>query len=156
MQFRKFEPSTSVSMKEGLVCDQQERNCKFTCKLFCCQCCSFCQRVSTKERCKSQLSLSLSMNKVCERCCSRSTCRGQIAPVLGEVVSPRGQSQSGNSTQGRLHPPLPVLAKFDQVTNCHKLLYKPPQESLLAGGIASAFEQKCSGTGSNSKIPGVL
>ena len=115
------------------------------CKLLCCKSCSFCQRVSTKERCKSQLLLSLSKNKVCERCflcrslefckschncsncCSRSTSKGQIAPVLGEMGSPRGQPQSGNSTQRRLHPLLPVPAKFDQVTNCyvnpHKNLY---------------------------------
>ena len=66
------------------------------------------------------------------------------------------QLQSGNSTQRRLHPPLPVLAKFDQVTNCHKLLCKFPQEPLLAGGIASPSDQKCGGTSSNSKIPGFL
>ena len=81
----------------------------------------------------------------CSNCCSRSTCRGQTAPVLGEVGSPRGQPQSGNSTRRGLHPPLPVPSKFDQVTNYHKLL-----ERLLVGGIASAFEQKCCGTGSNS------
>ena len=131
------------------------------------QSCSFCKRLYSKERYKSQLLLSLSKNKVCERCflcillefckschkcpncCSRSTCRGQIAPVLGEVCNPRGQPQSGNSTHRRLHPPLLVPAKFDQVTNRHKLLCKSPQEPLLVGGIASASEQKCSGTGSN-------
>ena len=40
--------------------------------------------------------------------------------------------------------------------NCHKLLCKSPQEPLLAGGFASAGEQKCSRTGHNSKISGVL
>ena len=66
------------------------------------------------------------------------------------------QSQGGNSTQRRLHPPLLVPAKFDQVTNCHKLLCESPQEPLLAGGFASASDHKCSGTGGNSKIPGFL
>ena len=87
---------------------------------------------------------------------SRSTCRGMIPPVLGEVGSPRGQPQSGNSTQGRLHPPPQVPAKFDQASNCYRLLCKSPQEPLLVGGIASTSEQKCSGTSSNSKISGVL
>ena len=63
-----------------------------------------------------------------------------------------GQSQSCNNPQGRLHPPLPVLAKFDQVTHHHKLLCKSPQEPLLDGGIASVFEPKFSATGSNSEI----
>ena len=89
-------------------------------------------------------------------CCYRSTCRGQVAPVLGEVGSPWGQPQRYNSPQGRLHPPLSVLAKFDQVTHHHKLLCKSPKEPLLVGGIASAFKQKCSGTGSNSEISRVL
>ena len=140
----------------------------------CCKSCSFCQRVFTKGRYKYQLWLSLSKNKVCERCflcrslefckschkcpncCSRSSSRGKVAPVLGVVGSLRGQPQGGNSTQSGLHPPLPVQTQLDQVTNCHKLLYKPPQESILAGGIVSASDQKCSRTGSNSKIPGLL
>ena len=92
----------------------------------------------------------------CPSCCSRSTCRGQIAPVLGKVGSPRGQSQGSNSTHRGLHPPLPVQTQLDQVTNCHKLLCQLPQEALLDGGFVSAGEQKCSRAGSNSKIPGVL
>ena len=108
--------------------------------------------------------------KVCERCClciSLDLCKSQISQLLlqirGQIIlvfedlgSPRGQPQSGNSTQRGLHPPLPVTAKFDQVTNYHKLLCKSSQEPLLVGGIASAFEQKCCGTGSKSKISKVL
>ena len=74
------------------------------------------KRVFTKERCKFQLLSSQSKIKVCERCflctslefwkschkcpncCSRSTCKGQIAPVLGAVGSPRGQPQGSNIT----------------------------------------------------------
>ena len=96
-----------------------------------------------KERRKSRTSV---VNKICERCfwcrsivfcklchkcptcCNTSTCRGQISSVLGKMGSPRHQPQSCNSPQGRLHPTLPVLAKFDPVTKGHKLLCRSPQE----------------------------
>ena len=45
----------------------------------------------------------------------------------------------------------PDLTRSPTVISC-----KSPQEPLLVGGIASAFEQKCSGTGSNSEISRVL
>ena len=124
-------------------------------------------------RCKSQQWSSF-RNKICERCflcrslqfckvchkchncSSRSTCRGQIAPVLGTMGSPGGQSQTCNSPQGRLHPPLPVPAKFEQVKHHHKLLCRCPQKPLPGGGIASAFKQKCSGNVNNSEIYRVL
>ena len=67
--------------------------------------------------------------------------QGPDCTSFGKMGSPRGQSQSGKITRRRLHPPLPVPAKCDQVTNCHKLLCKSPQEPLLAGGIASASDQ---------------
>ena len=70
--------------------------------------------------------------------------------------SPEGKSQGSNSTQRRLHPPLPVQIQLDQVTNCHKQLCQPPQNPAPFGGTVSAGEQKCSRTGSNSKITGVL
>ena len=70
--------------------------------------------------------------------------------------SPRRQLQSINSPQRRLHSPLPVPAKFDQVTHHNKLLCKSPQEPLPVGGIASAVEQKCSRVGQKSRISGLL
>ena len=152
----KFEPFTSDGRKQGL--DQQEQDCKFTCKLLCCKC-SFCYQVATKERRNSQLLSQFPRNKVCERCpscCYRSTCRGQTAPVLRKIGSSGGKSQGSNSTQRGLHPPLPVRAQLDQITNCHKQLCKSPQEPALVGDPASAGEQKCSRTGSNSKITAFL
>ena len=92
----------------------------------------------------------------CPNCCSRSTCRGQIAPILGKMGSPRCRPQSDNSPQGRLHTTLPVSAKLDQVTQCHKLLCKSPQEPLPVGGIPSASEQKCNRTSNKSNISGLL
>ena len=70
--------------------------------------------------------------------------------------SPGGKSQSCNSTQRGLHPPLPFLAKFGQVTHSHKLLCKSPHELLPVGGIASVSDKKCSGTGNHSKVTRVF
>ena len=92
----------------------------------------------------------------CPNCCYRSTCRGQTAPVLEKMGSPGGKSQACNRTQRELHPPLPVLAKFDQVTHSHKLLCESPQKQLPVGGIASASDQICSRTGNHSKVTRVL
>ena len=137
----------------------------------CCKSCSFCRRVTAKERCKSRSS---KLNKVCERCflckptefctkchkcptcCTKSTCRGQITPVWGKMGSPRSQSQSVNSPQGRVHTSLTVPAKSDKNSHNNKLLCKSPQEQLPVGGIASAFGQKCCRVSSKSTILGVL
>ena len=161
-----------INQKGLFSSDQQCKNKNsFKCKLWCCKTCSFFRRVVTKESLKSQLSY---CNKYCERhflcksvefcrschkcpnCCPKSTCRGQISPVWGKMGSLRCQPQSGNSPQGMLHPTLPVPAKFDQVTKCHKLLSKSPQEPLPVGGIASAYVQKCNRTSNKSNISGLL
>ena len=63
-----------------------------------------------------------------------------------------GVSPKVVSPQGRLHPPIPVKGRFDQVINYNKLLCESLQEPLPGGGIASAYEQKCSRTGPNSDI----
>ena len=95
-----------------------------------------------QERCKSRLS---STNKICERCflcrsivfckmchkcpncCSKSTCRDQIAPVLGKMGSPRHQPQSSSNPQRRLHPTLLVPATSPNIISCcvnpHRNLY---------------------------------
>ena len=73
-----------------------------------------------------------------------------------KMGSPRRQPQCFNSPQGRLHPTLSVPAILDQVTQCHKLFCKSPQEPLPVGGIASAFEEKCNRTGNKSNIFGLL
>ena len=91
---------------------------------------------------------------MCHKCpnfCSRSICEEPDCTSFGKKMgSPGGQSQSCSSPQRRLH--LPVPAKFDQITHHHELLYKFPGESLPGGGIASAFEQNCSGTDNNSRV----
>ena len=67
-----------------------------------------------------------------------------------------GASPEVVTTQRGLHPPLPVPAKFDQVTHSRKLMCKSPQEPLPGGGLASASDQKCSGISNNSKVTRVL
>ena len=47
----------------------------------------------------------------------------------------------------------PDLTRSPTVISCY---VNPPQEPLLAGGFSSAPDQKCSRTGSNSKISGFL
>ena len=44
--------------------------------------------------------------------------------------------------QGRIHSPLPVLAKSDKVIHYHKLLCLSSQESLPVGVIISTYEQQ--------------
>ena len=73
-----------------------------------------------------------------------------------KIGKPWGKLEGYNSIQRGLHPPLPVPAKFDQVTHSHKLLCKSPQEQIPVGGIASASDHKCSGTGNHSKVTRVF
>ena len=90
----------------------------------------------------------------CPNCCSRSACRGQIKPVLEEMGSLRRQPQSIDGPRRRLHSPLPVQAKLDQVPNHNKLLCKSPQEPPPVGGIASAVKQECNRVGQNQESLG--
>ena len=52
--------------------------------------------------------------------------------------------------------PLSDPDKSDKISNRHKLLCKFPQEPLLVRGIASAYRQKRSKTGTKSKVSGVF
>ena len=136
--------------------------------------CSFCARAFAKERNKSRgSSLSFSeklQNKICEtcflchsivlcqncgkcqKCCNKPTCRGQTTEFLAGLVGPRVQSQSGPDVKVGLHPPLPEQALSIKAPNGHKPLCEPPQEQLPVGGFASAYFQKCGGTGTKPKI----
>ena len=92
----------------------------------------------------------------CPNCCSRSTCRGQTTPVLGKMGSPGGKSESGNSTEGGLCPPLPVQTQLGLVTFHHKQLCKPTQTCLPSGSITTTFGQERSRTSSESELSRVL
>ena len=66
------------------------------------------------------------------------------------------RSESGSNPQRGLHPPLSDLAKTHKVSHSHKLLCQSPQEQLPAGGITSAYRQKCSGTSTKQNISELL
>ena len=55
-----------------------------------------------------------------------------------------------------LHLPLSDLAKTRKVSHSHKLLCQSPQEPLPAGGITSAYRQKCSGSSTKPNISGIF
>ena len=129
----------------------------FSCKPTC-RSCTFCCGASTNERFKSYYCKGSKVIKVCERgflclsiefctecekkCpswCSRSTCRGQIAPILGNMGNPEGQSQGYKDLQRRLHPPLLDPTKFDKVTDHYEWLCTSSQEQLPDRGITCTY-----------------
>ena len=140
--------------------------------------CSYCTRVFAKERNKSRgSSLSFSekfQNKICEtcflchsivlcqtcgkcqKCCNKPPCGGQTSEFLAGLVGPRGQSQNCPGLKVWLHPPIPKQASPIKAPNGHKPLCEPPQEQLPVGGFASAYFQKCGGTGTKPKISGIF
>ena len=64
--------------------------------------------------------------------------------------------ESGSNPERGLHPPLSDPAKTYKVSHSHKLLCQSSQEQLPAGGITSAYKQKCSGTSTKPNISGVF
>ena len=89
-------------------------------------------------------------------CCFKSTCRGKASKLLAGLTKSGHQSESGSNPKRGLHPPLSDPPQTSKISHCRKLLCKSPQEQLPAGGIASAYRQKCSRTSTKSKIPGFL
>ena len=102
----------------------------FTCKLSC-KSCTCCLKAATKERCKSGycktslikkceqcfLCRSIVLCKTCTKCdkfCTKSACRGQTKPVLGNLGSLGGRTQSGTNVETGLHPTFPNLTRSPQ------------------------------------------
>ena len=140
-------------------------NRHFKCKASCCSSCQYCTRAITKERFKSRaskLSLQRIQIKICEKCfwchsivlcpscykctkcCPQSSCRGQTSELLENLAGPRYRSKSGSNPQRGLHPPISDPTETSKISNRHKLLWQSPEEQLPAGGITSAYRQKCS------------
>ena len=90
------------------------------------------------------------------KCCLKSACGSETSKLLANLVESGCRSESSSNPERGLHPPLLDLAKFDKVSNRHKLLCQSPQEHLPAGGITSAYRQRRSRAGRQSKISGVF
>ena len=92
----------------------------------------------------------------CQKCCLKSACRGQTSKLLGNLAGSGCRSESGSNPERGLHPPFSDLAKTHKVSHSHNLLCQSPQEPLPAGGITSAYRQKCSGTSTKPNISGIF
>ena len=75
---------------------------------------------------------------------------------MANLAGSGGRSESCSNLERGLYPPVPEPAKTHKVSHSHKLLCQSPQEQLPAGGITSAYRQKCSGTSTKPNISGVF
>ena len=82
----------------------------------------------------------------------KSACWGQTSKLLANLAGKRCQTENSSNLERGLHPPLSDPAKPHKVSHCHKQLCQSPQEQLPAGGITSAYGQKCNRTGPQSNI----
>ena len=92
----------------------------------------------------------------CQKCCLKSACRLQTSKLLENLAGSGCRSESSTNPERGLHPPLSDQAKTHKVSHGHKLLCQSPQEQLPAGGITSAYSQKCCRTSKASNISRVL
>ena len=86
----------------------------------------------------------------------KSACRGQTSKLLANLAGKRCRTENSSNLERGLHPPLSDPAKPHKVSHCHKPLCQSPQEQLPAGGITSAYGQKCNRTGPQSNISRVF
>ena len=106
-----------------------------------CQRCFFCHSILLCSTC----------NK-CHECCLKSACRGQTSKLLANLVGEGCRTENNSNPERGLHPPLSDPAKPHKVPHCHKPLCQSPQEQLPAGGITSAYGQKCNRASPKSNI----
>ena len=88
--------------------------------------------------------------------CLKSVCRGQTSKLLENLARSGCRSKNSSNPQRGLHPPLLVPAKTHKVSHSHKLLCQSTQEQLPAGGITSAYRQKCGRTSTEPNFSGVF
>ena len=92
----------------------------------------------------------------CPQCCTKPPCRGQTSKLLENLAKSRGRSHGSSHPTRGLPPPLPGPPPTYKVPYSHKPLCQSPQKQLPAGGITSAYRQKCSGKGPKSQISRVF
>ena len=101
---------------------------------------------------KDHLSLVQSVTNIPVVAPDRSTCRDQIAPILGKMGRPWGKSKGHKNPQRRLHSPLLDPMKPGKAIYHHKCLCKSSQEQLPDRGVACTCAKECSRTGENPEI----
>ena len=75
---------------------------------------------------------------------------------MANLAGSRGRSEKSSNLERGLHSSFSDPAKSYKVSDCLKPLCQSTQEQLPVGGITSAYRQKCSRTGPQSNISGVL
>ena len=96
-----------------------------------------------------------SCNK-CRKCCLKSSCRGKTSKLLAGLAGSGFRSESGPNLERGLHPPLSDPTEAYKISHGRKLLCQSSQEQLPAGGITSAYRQKCCRTGLKPNFLGVF
>ena len=81
---------------------------------------------------------------------------GARLQTIGNLAGSGCRSESSSNPERGLHSPLSDPAKSHKVSHSNKLLCQSLQEPLPAGGITSAYRQKCSRTGTKSKFSRVF
>ena len=88
--------------------------------------------------------------------CPKSACRVKTSKLLENLVKTGCRAELFKILKEGYTLPFwirPKLTRSPTVISCY---CQSPQEQLPAGGITSAYRQKCSGTSSKSKISGVF
>ena len=111
-------------------------SCK--CKLSCCKSCTYYSRAAPKKRHQSGYCKTTSVIKICEHCflcrlivfcktctkhCTKSACRAQTEPILENLGSLGGQTQSSTNVERRLHPTFQNQTKLDQTDQSSAAMY---------------------------------
>ena len=110
-----------------------------------CQRCFFCHSLVLCKTC----------NK-CQTCCTKSACRGQTSKLLENLAGSGCRAERCSNPERGLYPSFSDPAKTHKVSHGHKLVCQSPQEQLPAGGITSAYGQKCYRTSKTLNISGVF
>ena len=164
-----------TSRTAGRDLNRRDKEQFFKCKSKSCTSCSYCTRAKERNKSRgSSLSLQKKQIKICERCflchsivlcktcnkcskcCHKSACRGQTSKLLGYLAGSGCRSESCSNPQRGLCPPLSDPAELDKVSHSHMLLWQSSQEPQPVRGIASAYEQKCNRTGTQTQFTRVL
>ena len=89
---------------------------------------------------------------ICTKCCLKSSCRGKASKLFDNLVTNGCRAQGTSNPKTGLHPPLPEPTQALKISHSHKPLCQSSQEQLPVRSIATAYKQKCCGTGPQPNI----